>query len=448
MLETGLALDADAAAEMLDLLPAAIYRTDAGGLITYFNPAAARLWGVEPVLGKSEFCGSWKLYWPDGRFMSHDECPMALTLKDGQPHHGREAIAERPDGTRVPFMAYPTPLFDSAGRLTGAVNMLVDISERRKHDLVQERLAAIVSGSDDAIISKDLNGVVTTWNPGAERVFGYSSDEAVGRSITMLIPDEHIDEEPRILSQIRQGKHVDHYETIRRRKDGTQINISLTVSPLRSANGEIVGASKIARDITESKRQQEQQALMLREMRHRIKNTLTTVQSIAAQTLTGMKSGQLDIFRSRLVALAGVHDLLTAKNWQETTLNAVVRQALRPFQDTYAGRILVQCGDVTLTPERAQTFALVLHELATNAVKYGALSNDSGRVLVKCIPDAHQTLLEWSEMGGPPVTTPAKKGFGSRLLKRALVDHETHLEYRPSGLVFSVELPTHSGRFT
>ena len=441
MLKSAWALNADAFAEMVDLLPAAIYRTDARGLINYFNPAAAKLWGVEPELGRSEFCGSWKLYWPDGRVMSHNECPMALTLENGKPHHGKEAIAERPDGSRVPFVAYPTPIFDSAGRLTGAVNMLVDISERRKHELDQERLAAIVNGSDDAIVSKDLNGVITTWNPGAERVFGYSSGEAVGRSITMLIPDEHIDEEPKILAQIRQGKHVDHYETVRRRKDGTLINISLTVSPLRAANGEIVGASKIARDITESKRQQEQKELMLREMRHRIKNTLTTVQSIASQTLTEMKSGQLDAFRSRLTALAGVHDLLTSKNWRGTTLNALVQQALRPFKDTYADRIFVQCGDITLTPDLAQTLALVLHELATNAVKYGALSNDSGKVLIKCIADDHHPLFEWSEAGGPPVTEPAKKGFGSRLLKRALVDHETYLEYRPGGLFFSLELP-------
>ena len=118
--------------EAVQALPAAIYTTDAEGRITFYNEAAAALWGCRPELGKSEFCGSWKLYWPDGTPLPHDECPMAMALQQRRPIRGMEALAERPDGTRIPFVPYPTPLFDASGRLTGAVNMLVDISERKR----------------------------------------------------------------------------------------------------------------------------------------------------------------------------------------------------------------------------------------------------------------------------------------------------------------------------
>jgi PAS domain S-box-containing protein len=126
--------------QLLGLLPAAVYMTDAAGRITYYNEAAAELWGCRPELGKSEFCGSWKLYWPDGTPLPHDECPMAIALKEKRPIRGKEAVAERPDGTRVPFLPYPTPLFDPSGGIIGAVNMLVDISHRKSAEQVQAAL--------------------------------------------------------------------------------------------------------------------------------------------------------------------------------------------------------------------------------------------------------------------------------------------------------------------
>jgi PAS domain S-box-containing protein len=254
--------------DILDALPSPIYTTDAEGRITFFNREAALLAGREPELGKDKWCVSWRLHSADGQPLPHDQCPMALALKEKRPIRGMEAVAERPDGTRVPFMPHPTPLFDEAGNLTGAVNMLVDVSAQREaaQKLIagearyrgfaeaSHRLASIVESSADAIVSKDLNGVIVSWNNGAERLFGYTADEAVGRSITMLIPDDHLDEEPRILDRIRHGERIEHYETIRRRKDGTLINISLTVSPVKNADGRIIGASKIARDITDRRR--------------------------------------------------------------------------------------------------------------------------------------------------------------------------------------------------
>jgi len=269
--------------DVIRALPAAIYTTDAAGRITFYNEAAAELWGCRPEIGKSEFCGSWKLFWPDGRPMPHGQCPMALALKEQRVVRGMEAVVERPDGTFVHFVPYPTPLYDASGTLIGAVNMLIDITDRKRADLHAQRLASIVESSDDAIVSKDLNGIITSWNGGAERLFGYRAEEVIGRPITILIPEDRIDEEPEIIGRVRRGERVDHYDTVRRRKDGSLVDISLTVSPLKDANGRIVGASKIARDITERKRAQEQQGLLVKEMKHRIKNSLATVQAIATQ---------------------------------------------------------------------------------------------------------------------------------------------------------------------
>src|SRR5947209_14377797 len=120
---------------LLSLLPVAVYTTDAEGRLTFYNDAAAELWGWRPELGQAQWCGSWRLFWPDGRPMAHDECPMARCLREGRPVRAEEAIAERPDGTRVPFAPYPTPLMDEAGHLTGAINLLVDLSEQKKSDL-------------------------------------------------------------------------------------------------------------------------------------------------------------------------------------------------------------------------------------------------------------------------------------------------------------------------
>ncbi|MFD2347678.1 PAS domain S-box protein [Sinorhizobium terangae] len=299
---------------VLDALPMAVYATDREGIITYFNQAAADLAGREPKLGKDRWCVSWELRRTDGSILPHDECPMAQTLKEGRAITGREIVAVRPDGTMVPLRAYPTPIFDKSGMITGAINLLVDISQRNGSETVlrakperidvldpvvsrsgevhtataiddanlllasqleAERrqraeqdsrfLAAIVESSDDAIVSKDLNGIITSWNKGAERLFGYAADEVIGKPITILIPPGHENEEPHILDRIRNGLRIDHYETKRQRKDGRLVDISLTVSPVRDATGQIIGASKIARNITEWRQAEETMKARLRE---------------------------------------------------------------------------------------------------------------------------------------------------------------------------------------
>jgi PAS domain S-box-containing protein len=427
---------------ILDALPAAIYITDAEGRITYFNGAAAELWGHRPTLGTSTWCGSWKLYWNDGRPMPHDECPMAIAIKERRPIRGESAVAERPDGSRVAFIPYPTPLYNASGVFIGAVNMLVDIADRSRADDYAQRLSAIVESSDDAIVSKDLNGIIMSWNAGAERLFGYTTDEVIGKSITILIPEERFDEEPGILERIRKGERINHYETVRRRKDGTMVDVSLTVSPIRNSEGRVIGASKIARDVTERKRAQQQHSLLLNEMKHRIKNTLATVQALATQTLRGVSPAELASFNDRLVALGGVHDLMSIERWNEIAIKDVIAGALAPFRERHRERIVVSgSGSVTLDGTKSLQLAMVLHELATNAVKYGALSNGSGRIELDWALDStsHAARLQWRESGGPPVSPPERKGFGSKLIEHSV--QKAKFDYRPEGFCCTWDMP-------
>lgn len=240
--------------QIIDSLPAAIYTTDAEGRLTHFNQAAVKFSGHTPQLGTDHWCVSWKLYYPDGTPMRHDECPMAVALKEGRIIEGAEAIAERPDGTRRWFTPFPTPLRDRNGKIIGGINMLVDITDRKHAERTDSLLAGIVDSSDDAIVSKTLDGIITSWNLAAERVFGYTAEEAIGQHITLIIPPDRWSEEDMIIAKLRRGERIDHFETVRRRKDGSPVELAVTISPVRDASGHVIGASKVARDVSERKR--------------------------------------------------------------------------------------------------------------------------------------------------------------------------------------------------
>jgi PAS domain S-box-containing protein len=431
---------------LLELLPAAVYMTDAAGRITFYNEAAADLWGCRPELGTSRWCGSWRLYWPDGRPMAHDQCPMAVALREGRPVRGEEAIAERPDGTRVPFRPYPTPIKDTSGRIVGAINLLVDISDLEGAAFQSERLAAIVASSDDAIISKTLDGRITSWNAGATRIFGYEADEMIGQPIIRIIPPELHEEEKEILAKLRRGEHVDHYETIRIAKDGRRIDISLTVSPLRDKSGKVIGASKVSRDITDRKQAEKLQNLLVEELNHRVKNTLATIQAIASQSLRRAKSSAdfVSAFSGRIHALAKAHALLTQANLQGAQVMDLVReQVLLGVSDN---RITCSGPMLMLDAQDAMQLALVLHELATNARKYGALSMAEGRLSVCWEIRANggkELLLDWKETGGPIVKVPSRRGFGTTLIEQTLRSRggKASISYADTGISCTISLP-------
>jgi PAS domain S-box-containing protein len=424
----------------VEAVDVAVCATDASGRIVYFNEAAVDFWGIRPNLERDEFCGSWKLYRADGTPLPHNQCPMAVALREKRPIRNVEAIAERPDGTRIAFASYPTPIFDESGALIGAVNILVEISGSQQTEEKLQRLAAIVESSNDAIISKDLHGVITSWNPEAERLFGYTAAQIVGKPITVLIPADHENEEPGILQKIREGRRVEHYETIRRRRDGSLVEVSLTVSPIKDSAGRVIGASKIVRDITERRRSEARTELLLNEMKHRVRNTLATVQGLAHQSLRGSSAAELAAFSARLSALAAAHDALT-KDWDRARLSEVLTRALTPFDPTLKRFIFDGIENISLSATNAQALTMALHELATNAVKYGALSNETGCVRLQAEMRDRKLYLCWTEIGGAPVTPPARQGFGSRLIKNAFNEGSAKLDFAPGGLVCTLEIP-------
>jgi PAS domain S-box-containing protein len=304
------------------------------------------------------------------------------------------------------------------------------------------RIASIVESSDDAILSKDLNGVITSWNRGAQRVFGYSAEEAVGKSVTILIPIERRDEEPSILERIRRGERIEHYETVRVRKHGSRIDVSLTVSPLRNAEGKIVGASKIARDITEQKRNAAQVAVLAREAEHRTKNILAAVQATVHLSHSDTPEGLKEVIEGRIRALANVHMLFVQSRWTGADLHSLVSQELSPYREEVDTRTRINGPNLVLEPNVAQTIAITLHELATNAAKYGALSTPGGFVQVEwwCAADG-RLVLRWVEEGGPAVEPPTRKGFGTRVMDRMIrvqLNGKMLFDWRPDGLACEI----------
>jgi PAS domain S-box-containing protein len=362
--------------------------------------------------------------------------------------------------------AQSTPLVARDGSLIGMITThwrhphqpsenrlrLVDLVARQAADLIERTrnegklrlLAAIVESTDDAVITKSLNGIITSWNRGAERIFGYLAEDIIGKSITVLIPPERQDEEPTIIERIRRGERIDHYETVRRRKDGSQLDISLTVSPLRDAAGRIVGASKIARDITNGKRAEAQIAVLAREAEHRAKNVLATVQATVHLSQSDSADGLKKSIAGRIQALANVHRLFVDTRWSGADLRTLALDELSPYCQDGDARAQVDGTSITVKPDVAQALAVILHELATNAAKYGALSVPGGRVHVGW-PDATdgRLVLRWTETGGPPATPPTREGFGTRVMKSMIssLKGDMRLDWREGGLICEIALP-------
>lgn len=381
-------------------------------------------------------------------FTTENFVRMAEQLrKGGKSHFFFETVHRRKDSS----------VYDVAVQLQyipGAEDVyyasITDISDRKHAEQTRAHLAAIVSSARDAIISKDLHGTIKSWNGGAEQMFGYSAAEMVGTPIRHIIPPDRQGEEDEILAKISQGEKISNFDTIRVRRDGQNIDVSITISPIVDGGGNIIGASKIAHDISERKRAEERERLLMREINHRAKNLLTLVNAIARQT----SAGDLETFRrrfgDRIRALAASQDVLVHDGWQDVAIEALVRSQLAHFGETMGDRIRVSGPDLKIKAASAQAVGLALHELATNAAKFGALSNETGTVAItwKIVGDEEpeqRFSMMWMESGGPPVTKPTRKGFGSTVIDhvlRANVNGDIDIDFAPGGLVWRLTCPT------
>ena len=314
----------------------------------------------------------------------------------------------------------------------------------------RQQLAAIVENSTDAILTKDLEGIITSWNRGAERLFGYSSEEVLGEPILLLIPPDLHDEEPAILARVRSGERVEPYDTIRRRKDGSLVHVSLSVSPLRDDGGKIFGASKIARDVTERHRAQEQQRLLLKEMQHRVKNVFALASSLVGMCARRAETPAqvAEMVSDRLDALAHAHALTVPDPDQQLstrppTLHALVHALIDPHVGADEHRFSLTGVDVSLSMQAVTPLALVLYELVTNAIKHGAWRQSDGTIAIDCRRTPTRVVLSWTENGNEPVQPSLDAGFGTRLSHIA-IEHDLggmiDREWNPHGLIVTLWL--------
>jgi len=320
--------------------------------------------------------------------------------------------------------------------------------------IADARLAAIVDSSFDAIISKDLKGVIRTWNGAAEKLFGYTAAEAIGQPILMLIPEDRHSEEVDIISRISRGERVETFETVRLRKDGSTVAVSLTISPIRDIKGRIVGASKIARDISAAKENERRIRILLREVNHRVKNQYAVILSIINETFRRTPSPQEfeQKVRQRIMSLASSHDLLVSADWNGASVADLLMSQLNviPHEDlvTISGPL------VTVSPAAVQHLGIALHELTTNSMKYGVLGAGRGNIDVNWgIEESEEYgrsfYLRWEETAenaaAESTSSELLGGFGTvvltRLASEAFGGTATY-SATDSGVIWSLLAPT------
>jgi PAS domain S-box-containing protein len=419
-------------AAIVDSSNDAIIGKDLTGTITAWNRAAERLFGytAEEAIGAKI-----ALIAAPGRETEMQEIVGRIARGEKVEHF--ETQRRRKDGTIVDISVTVSPVRDASGRVVGASKIAREIGDQKRLRAQNALLAAIVSASDDAIVSKDLNGIITSWNRAAEELFGYTAAEAIGSSIAIIAHPDRADEIREILAKITRGERTDHYETQRRHKDGSTLDISLAVSPIYDESGRIVGASKIARDISERRLADERLRHLMRELDHRAKNVLAVAQAMLRLTRADTVPDYVNALEGRIRALARVHSRVAENRWSGAELHALVAADIEVFSET-GGRMTAEGETVWVSPAAAQVIAIVLHELSTNAAKYGALSGAKGNVAVGWEREAAGDLrITWTEEGGPPVTDPKRRGFGAQIIERGVPDQlggSATVNWTPSGL--------------
>ena len=322
-----------------------------------------------------------------------------------------------------------------------------DITERKRAEAETARMAAVASASLDALCGITLDGVIETWNPAAERLFGYAASEAIGQHIGLLAgPDQH-QEQLEIKARARTGVSIAPYNAWRRRKDGTFFDVSVALGPVKDRNGSVIALSIAMHDISERKEWEARQRLMTRELAHRVKNSFAVLQAILRSTLKTTSNPQdfAAKFSGRLHSLAAAQDILTDNDWKGAELGSLARHLLSSYIFSEDNRLAISGPEINLPPDYAVPFGLIFNELATNALKYGALSVPGGKIELSWLVEGKtgagsNLILTWRERGGPKITSLEPRGFGSTLIERSLAGAKVERLFDSEGLICTVSL--------
>jgi len=447
---------------VLDLLPVATFITDARGTILQYNQRAVEIWGRTPRPGQTH-----EQFNENTRYREADGTPMARSLLSDVLATGRsirdaERIVERPDGTTIIVSVNIDPLRNARGELVGAVNCFLDITERKRMDAAleqsrlhvleqEQRLAATYEHVAIGISEIAPNGRMLRVNEAMCAITGYSREEMLsGWLFRHTHPDDSDIDRAAFEEQVS-GK-LEFYSVEKRliRKDGRIIWIAVRSSPVRAADGQLLYVVRVVQDITERKAAEQRQKLLIDELNHRVKNTLATVQSLAAQTARGAVTPAIfrERFEGRLIALSKAHDQLTQHHWESADLRGLLSASFGPYLGTVPERVVLRGENVVLRPRIVLTLAMAMHELATNAAKYGALSAPSGRIEITWqtveADGRRQLRIDWVEQGGPPVVEPAQRSFGSKLIEGSIAAElggSAKLHFAPAGLRCEIVVP-------
>jgi PAS domain S-box-containing protein len=401
---------------------------------------------VDPLIGR-DFAEVLRIVWAEP-FASEAIARFRHTLETGEPYASPATVETRGDEETVEAYDWRIERIELPNGRHGVVCYFYDLSERLQFELrlkqSEERYRRIFEQTSDLILTADLNQIITDCNPSAATAVRLSRSEVIGRGISEFVSAEDFERTTAMLGRKLEDGGTTRYDVRVRSSAGEwlfwEINSGLTYGE----DGEPIGLHVVGRDISERKRFERQQQMLVGELNHRVKNTLAIVQSLAHQTFEkdAKTGGAIASFEGRLQALATAHNLLTRKSWESASMAEVVTEALAPFCD--ANRWTAEGPTLTLPPSTAVALSLATHELATNASKYGALSNDSGRVSIRWTVSTDALTLVWREEGGPTVAPAAKTGFGTKLIKRTLAAElrgTAELDFEPTGLVCRVKAP-------